>query len=121
MNVHSKSLLKLLNLHIIIFKPNVVAERMSKTKRHLKIREIITEEAIETQDAVVDRLDNLGFTVTQATVDPDIKRHDIVKVPADSGKYKYTMPTEQRCNATNKLKLLMIDLYMSIEHALHFI
>ena len=41
---------------------------MSKAKRHIKIRELISEYDIETQDELVDRLKELGFNVTQATV-----------------------------------------------------
>jgi len=46
---------------------------MSKAKRHIKIREIITQNDIETQDELVEHLKNLGFKVTQATVSRDIK------------------------------------------------
>lgn len=106
---------------MIIFKPNVVEERMSKAKRHLKIREIITEEAIETQDALVDRLEKLGFNVTQATVSRDIKELHLVKIPSGTGNYKYSMPTEQRFNPHSKLKRLIMESFMSIDHAHHFI
>jgi len=94
---------------------------MSKAKRHLKIREIITEEAIETQDALVNRLDHLGFNVTQATVSRDIKELHLVKVPSETGNYKYSTPTEQRFNPHSKLKRLIMESFLSIDHAHHFI
>ena len=46
---------------------------MNKGQRHIKIREIIANKEIETQDELVDILRNEGFNVTQATVSRDIK------------------------------------------------
>src|SRR5690625_4392320 len=95
---------------------------MSKIKRHIKIREIIAERDIETQDELVDRLKNLGFNVTQATVSRDIKELHLVKVPSQNGRYKYSTPTtEQRFNPQNKLKRLIMEAFVSIDHAHHFI
>ncbi len=95
---------------------------MSKIKRHLKIREIISENDIETQDELVNQLKNLGFKVTQATVSRDIKELHLVKVPsATTGRYKYSTPTEQRFNPQDKLKRLILDAFVSIDHASHFI
>jgi transcriptional regulator of arginine metabolism len=94
---------------------------MSKMKRHFKIREIITEQAIETQDELVDHLKNLGFNVTQATVSRDIKELHLVKVPAADGKYKYSTPTAQRINPQSKLTRLIMEAFVSIDHAHHFV
>lgn len=90
-------------------------------KRHIKIREIITEQDIETQDELVDELKNLGFKVTQATVSRDIKELHLVKVPSSSGRYKYSTPTEQRFNPKDKLRRLIMESFVSIDHAHHFI
>jgi len=94
---------------------------MSKMKRHLKIREIISEQDIETQDELVDYLKGLGFKVTQATVSRDIKELHLVKVPSASGNYKYSTPTEQRFNPHDKLKRLIMESFVSIDHAHHFV
>ena len=94
---------------------------MSKLKRHLKIRELIQANDIDTQDELVNRLKNLGFNVTQATVSRDIKELHLVKVPSQSGKYKYSTPTEQRFNPQHKLKRLIMEAFVSIDHAHHFI
>src|SRR5690625_2033011 len=94
---------------------------MSKMRRHIKIREIISEHDIETQDELVDHLKKLGFKVTQATVSRDIKELHLVKVPSSSGTYKYSTPTEQRINAKEKLKRLIMDSFVSIDHAHHFV
>lgn len=94
---------------------------MSKAKRHIKIRELIAENDIETQDELVDRLKNLGFNVTQATVSRDIKEMHLIKIPSSSGRYKYGVPTKRRFNAEDKLKRRMIEAFISIDYAENFI
>lgn len=94
---------------------------MSKAKRHIKIRELIAEHDIETQDELVERLKHLGFNVTQATVSRDIKEMHLIKIPSSSGKYKYGVPTKKRFNAEDKLKRRMAEAFVSIDYAEHFI
>lgn len=60
-----------------------------KNIRHLKIIEIIKSNDIETQDELTDKLNELGFNVTQATVSRDIKELHLVKILLKSNKYKY--------------------------------
>ena len=49
---------------------------MPKSVRHIKIREIISNEQIETQDELVKRLNEYDLNVTQATVSRDIKNYN---------------------------------------------
>lgn len=95
--------------------------KMSKIQRHIKIRELITENDIETQDELVNQLKALGYDVTQATVSRDIKEMHLVKVPSASGGYKYSLPADQRFNPLNKLKRLIMDAFVKIDHTSHFI
>ncbi|AUJ26314.1 arginine repressor [Virgibacillus dokdonensis] len=94
---------------------------MSKIQRHIKIRELITDNEIETQDELVDRLKNLGYNVTQATVSRDIKELHLVKVATANGTYKYSLPADQRFNPLDKLKRLVMDAFVKIDYASHFI
>lgn len=94
---------------------------MSKIQRHIKIRELITENEIETQDELVDELKSLGYNVTQATVSRDIKNLHLVKVLSSNGRYKYSLPADQRFNPLDKLKRLIRDAFVKIEHTSHFI
>lgn len=94
---------------------------MSKIQRHIKIRELISEKEIETQDDLVDRLKALGYNVTQATVSRDIKELHLVKVPSTNGTYKYSLPADQRFNPLDKLKRLIMDAFVKIDYASHFI
>lgn len=94
---------------------------MSKLKRHLKIREIIQKHEIETQDELVTQLKGMGYDVTQATVSRDIKDLHLVKTPTKSGRYKYSVPVEQKYNPEQKLKRLIMEAFVSIDHAHHFV
>lgn len=90
---------------------------MNKGQRHIKIREIIAHNDIETQDELVERLRAANFNVTQATVSRDIKELHLVKVPTSQGHYKYSLPADQRFNPLQKLKRLLMDSFVSIDHA----
>ncbi|AOZ91448.1 transcriptional regulator AhrC/ArgR [Paenibacillus crassostreae] len=87
-----------------------------KGQRHIKIREIITQRDIETQDELVEALRSSGFQVTQATVSRDIKELALIKVPTDEGEYKYSVPSAQRYNPVNKLKRALVDNFVHIDH-----
>lgn len=94
---------------------------MSKIQRQIKIRELITDNEIETQEELVDALKANGYNVTQATVSRDIKELHLVKVPTANRKYTYSLPADQRFNPLHKLKRLMMDAFVSIDHTSHFI
>ncbi|QGQ47168.1 transcriptional regulator AhrC/ArgR [Metabacillus sediminilitoris] len=94
---------------------------MNKGQRHIKIREIISNNDIETQDELVDILKGMGFNVTQATVSRDIKELHLVKVPMMDGRYKYSLPADQRFNPLQKLKRSLMDAFIKIDSAGHMI
>lgn len=88
---------------------------MTKGQRHIRIREIIANNEIETQDELVDRLRNAGFNVTQATVSRDIKELHLVKVPLTDGRYKYSLPADRKFNPLQKIKRFLADSFVSID------
>ncbi|MFC0269889.1 transcriptional regulator AhrC/ArgR [Metabacillus herbersteinensis] len=90
---------------------------MNKGQRHIKIREMITNNEIETQDELVDLLKDIGYNVTQATVSRDIKELHLVKVPMMDGRYKYSLPADQRFNPLQKLKRSLMDAFVKIDSA----
>lgn len=90
---------------------------MNKGQRHIKIREIIVNREIETQDEIVNNLRTAGFNVTQATISRDIKELHLVKVPMQDGRYKYSLPADQRFNPLQKLKRSLMDSFVSIDKA----
>ncbi|MCR6110512.1 transcriptional regulator ArgR [Bacillus sp. A301a_S52] len=89
---------------------------MNKGQRHIKIRDIIANQDVETQDDLVDQLRSAGFNVTQATVSRDIKELHLVKIPMMDGRYKYSLPSDQRFNPLQKLKRALMDSFVSIDH-----
>jgi transcriptional regulator of arginine metabolism len=94
---------------------------MNKGQRHVKIREIITSNDIDTQDELVDLLRSQGYNVTQATVSRDIKELHLVKIPTQDGRYKYSLPSDQKFNPLNKLRRTLKDSFISIDSAEHLI
>jgi len=64
----------------------------SRAERERRIREIIAQQPVETQEELVDLLRRQGLVVTQATVSRDIKRLGLVKVPWTDGRSHYAAP-----------------------------
>ena len=86
-----------------------------KSVRHIKIREIISNEQIETQDELVKRLNEYDLNVTQATVSRDIKELQLIKVPAPTGQYVYSLPNDRRYHPLEKLGRYLMDSFVNIE------
>lgn len=86
-----------------------------KAQRHLKIREIIADKEIDTQDVLVEEMRNAGFQVTQATVSRDIKEMHLIKVPLEDGRYKYSLPMDQKFNPLPRLKRALADHFLHID------
>lgn len=88
-----------------------------KLQRHFKIKEMIAEHNIQTQEELVERLREAGFQVTQATVSRDIKELQLIKVPDENGEYRYALPPEQKYSASQRLRRALMDHYVHIERA----
>ena len=71
-----------------------------KSKRQMKIIEIIEKNDIETQEDLIARLRESGYEVTQATVSRDIRELKLVKASTENGSYKYKLPREDRKDAS---------------------
>ena len=52
-----------------------------KKNRHQKLKELVEQYEIETQDELAEKLKEAGFDVTQATVSRDIRELKLTKVP----------------------------------------
>lgn len=66
-----------------------------KTKRQAKIMEIISNTNVETQEQLLQELQNAGYSSTQATISRDIKELRIVKELTSLGTYRYTTATRE--------------------------
>ncbi|HGL0910214.1 TPA: arginine repressor [Streptococcus pneumoniae] len=65
---------------------------MNKKERLEKIRRLVTDYQIGTQEEIVEHLKEAGITATQATVSRDIKELGIVKIPLRDNTYVYELP-----------------------------
>ena len=62
-----------------------------KQKRQAMILSIIEQYDIETQDELLEKLAEAGFTTTQATISRDIREINLTKVAVAGGRQKYTL------------------------------
>ena len=66
---------------------------MRKQVRQKLIKEILQENVIYKQEDIVEKLNARGINVTQATISRDVKEMQLVKLPTQTGSYRYSMPT----------------------------
>lgn len=66
-----------------------------KTQRQAKILEIVTTKDVETQEQLLQELQDAGFFSTQATISRDIKELRIVKELTSFGTYRYTTSSKE--------------------------
>ncbi len=66
-----------------------------KTQRQAKILEIVTTRDVETQEQLLQELQDAGFFSTQATISRDIKELRIVKELTNFGTYRYTTSAKE--------------------------
>ncbi|MEJ6950117.1 arginine repressor [Natronospora cellulosivora (SeqCode)] len=89
-----------------------------KSKRHLKIIDIIKSEEVGTQEELVDRLRSSGIDVTQATISRDIKKLGLIKVPDGYGAYKYSLPSERKQTDIHSwLKRMFRDFVVNMDYS----
>ena len=90
-----------------------------KTKRQEKIIEIVTQNEIGTQEALIDALRNAGCNVTQATVSRDIRELKLTKVSTGHGTYRYMLPPQHETRGTMKFTNTLIDSVTMVDYALN--
>lgn len=93
-----------------------------KSKRQAKIMEIISTSDIETQEQLLQELQNAGFTSTQATISRDIKELRIVKELTSLGTYRYTSASRGVSNTiTTRLNTIFRECVTSFDYAQNII
>ena len=90
---------------------------MNKTTRQKRIVELISQYDIGTQDELADRLNSLGYQVTQATVSRDIRELNLSKVPGDTGKPKYVIYSQKKDNMGDKYIRVLREGFVSMDNA----
>lgn len=89
-----------------------------KSQRQAKIMEIISNRNVETQEQLLQELQNAGFRSTQATISRDIKELRIVKELTSFGTYRYTAATDEVSNTfSSKLNTIFRECITSFDYA----
>ena len=89
-----------------------------KTKRQAKILEIVSTRDVETQEQLLQELQDAGFYSTQATISRDIKELRIIKELTSFGTYRYTTATrEVPSTFTGRLNTIFRECVTNFDYA----
>ena len=88
-----------------------------RNKRHDAILSLIESENIGTQEALLERLIQEGFSVTQATISRDIKALRLIKTPTGDGEYKYVYVQKDSEDYTQKYYSILSHSVVSVNFA----
>lgn len=88
-----------------------------KKNRHRKIKELVEQFEIETQEELADKLREAGYAVTQATVSRDIREMKLSKVPMGDGRQKYTILVHSDHYLSDKYIRVLKDGFVSMDMA----
>ncbi|MFD1676672.1 arginine repressor [Alicyclobacillus fodiniaquatilis] len=84
-----------------------------KEQRLMRIRELVSQFEIETQEELVHALEQSGLNVTQATISRDIKELQLIKVVGSNGRYKYAIPYVASAITLDGLRRKLADVFVS--------
>ena len=88
-----------------------------KNARHEQILQLIEIYDIETQEELAEKLNEKGFTVTQATVSRDIRQLQLRKITESDGKSHYALGGGYHVELSRKYKRVLKDAFVSADHA----
>lgn len=91
-----------------------------KERRQRAIAEIIRAGALSSQEELAERLSNLGFAVTQATISRDLEQIGAVKVRR-SGQLRYALPGQVQNAPAPRLGAMLRDFVRSIDTAANLV
>lgn len=92
-----------------------------KKERQEKIKEIVESYKIDTQDELIKRLKENGFSATQATMSRDIKELKLTKISDGKNSYYYVFPNTLNSNDINKLNASLMRLITSVNYAMNIV
>lgn len=88
-----------------------------KPNRHAKILELIKNHPITTQEELLLKLKEEGYSVTQSTVSRDIKTLRLQKSHSIDGKYRYSAPTGIQPDVKNGFAGILSGSIVSVDTA----
>lgn len=92
-----------------------------KKERQQKIKELIETYKIDTQDELIKRLKENGFSATQATMSRDIRELKLTKVTDGRHGYHYAFATNVVSNDIHKLNTSLTHLITSVNYSMNTI
>ena len=93
-----------------------------KSQRQAKIMEIISNRNVETQEQLLQELQDAGFRSTQATISRDIKELRIIKELTSFGTYRYTTSSGETAGTfSSKLNTIFRECITSFDYAQNMI
>ncbi len=92
---------------------------MKSFERRELILDLISKNAVETQDDLLVLLKNVGVETTQATVSRDVKKLNLVKVQDSNGKYYYSVSKTVAADDTANNTAFIRSAVLSIDYALN--
>ncbi len=90
---------------------------MTKTERQQKIIELIGAYNISTQTELTNKLVEMGYDVTQATISRDLQEMRIMKVTLPDGTYKYAASNDTDIKINDKLQNVFEQCLVSVDYA----
>jgi transcriptional regulator of arginine metabolism len=88
-----------------------------KNERQQKILDLIEKYDIDTQETLIQKLKDEGYTVTQTTISRDINQLKLVKAITSKGTYKYIVPDVRRENNKTVMNSVITDAVTKIQAA----
>ena len=90
---------------------------MTKSDRHKKILELITNQTVSTQTELTNLLIEAGYDVTQATTSRDLQELRVMKMLLSDGTYKYTVSRENEGDISGKLRKVLEECLFEADYA----
>lgn len=90
---------------------------MTKTERQQKIIELIGTYNISTQTELTNKLVDMGYDVTQATVSRDLQEMRVMKITLPDGTYKYASSNDNDIKINDKLQNVFEQCLVSVDYA----
>lgn len=89
---------------------------MKKEKRQRLIKQLVREYEIDTQEKLVELLEEQGILVTQATISRDIRELNLIKVTSSKGLTIYKVFSEDNLQTDMKLKKKLREVVVKVDY-----
>ncbi|MDZ5606001.1 arginine repressor [Bacillus pseudomycoides] len=89
---------------------------MKKEKRQRLIKQLVKEYEIDTQEKLVELLEEHGVLVTQATISRDIRELNLIKVTSSRGLTIYKVFSEDSLQTDMKLKKKLREVVIRVDY-----